>query len=82
VGLPADQVGSEFAENEGSVEDETIAALGTLRQRLARIGEIVAVFGGAGPTELNHLEGHVANTPNREVNPIGWTGIEETDLIN
>jgi hypothetical protein len=60
--LSAEQVGSQFDENERSVEDETVTALRTLRQHLAGIDEIVAVFGGAGPTELNHLEGHVARS--------------------
>jgi hypothetical protein len=59
VGLVADQVQREFESLADSVGNEAAQALEDLRKQLARIDEVVAVFGGTGRTDLQHLDNHV-----------------------
>jgi len=62
VSLVADQVRFEFAANAKVVEDEATETLLRLRQQLARIDAIAAVFGPTGRTDLSHWDGHVARS--------------------
>jgi hypothetical protein len=62
VGLVADQVRREFAENVPKVEQEAIQALTKLRERIIRANEIDRVFGGTGVVDLSHLNDHVQRT--------------------
>jgi hypothetical protein len=59
VALMAEQVGLEFRENAKTVEDEGVQALKKLRDQLARIDSVAAVYGGAGQTSLSHLDDHI-----------------------
>lgn len=62
IGLIADQVQREFAENLPKVELEATKALSTLRERIMRANEIDKAFGGAGVIDLSHLDDHVQRT--------------------
>ena len=59
VALMAEQVGFEFGENAKTVEDEATQALEKLRDQLARIDAVAAVYGGAGQASLSHLDDHM-----------------------
>ena len=58
TGLTADQVHAEFQTNAKNVQDEAARALNGLRDTLARIDDIAAVFGTTGRADLSHLDGH------------------------
>jgi PIN domain len=59
VGLVANQVRLEFNNHADAVADEADRELGKLRKKLARIDALAAVFGGAGRTDLRHLDEYV-----------------------
>jgi hypothetical protein len=60
IALMADQVGFEFGENAKAVEEEATKSLKKLRDQLARIDAVAAVFGGVGQTSVRHLDDHTA----------------------
>jgi len=59
VALVADQVVAEFDVHADEIEKEAGRALQKLRDDLARIDAVAAVYGSAGPTDLSHLDDHV-----------------------
>lgn len=59
VGLVAEQVQTEVANNADAIENEAIRALKDLQKKLARIDKVVRALGGTGQTNLGHFDGHV-----------------------
>ena len=62
IGIIADQVRLEFISNVDGVADETEHSLKKLRTQLARMDDIVGVFGGVGRIDLEHFHDYVART--------------------
>lgn len=58
--LVAEQVQREFSENVGRVEEETRVSIQKLKKQIARIDNVVAVYGAKGTTNLDHLGNHVS----------------------
>lgn len=59
IGLMAEQVVHEVAENRLAVTDEATKNLEKFRAQVARVDAVVAVFGATGAIDLSHLDGHV-----------------------
>ena len=62
TGLVAEQVQIEFANNAMTVQEEAVRALRKLREQVARIEAVAAVFGGVGKADLGHLDDYVARS--------------------
>jgi hypothetical protein len=60
--LVAEQVQREFSENVGRVEEETRVSIQKLKKQIARIDNVVAVYGAKGTTNLDHLGNHVSSS--------------------
>lgn len=62
VGVMAQQVVTEFADNDQQVQDVADRALEKLLGQIDHVNRLSGMLGAPGPLDLAHLDGHVART--------------------